>query len=222
MSGDNSRVLLAPSILAADFSQLGNEMREIAELGCEIIHIDVMDGVFVPPISFGDVMVSCAKKHAPNLYREVHLMTASPANHIEQFVEAGAQRLIVHIEAEFHIHRVLSRLRELGVSPGITLNPGTPVESIFEVLDMCDLVLIMSVNPGWGGQKFIDGSLSKIQRLKAEITRRGLSTLIEVDGGVNAETGRGCVEAGADILVAGSYIFSAADRREKIQALRAI
>lgn len=222
MRTDTRPVSLAPSILAADFSRLGAEMQEMAELGCEILHIDVMDGVFVPPITFGDAMVSVAKTHAPSLYREVHLMTVEPGRHIEQFASAGAERLILHVEAESHTHRVLSRIRELKVSPGISLNPGTPIEAIFEVLDLCDLVLVMTVNPGWGGQRFIDSSLSKINRIKEEITRRGLPTLIEVDGGINEETGKRCVAAGADILVAGSYIFSAANRREKIEALRRI
>jgi ribulose-phosphate 3-epimerase len=214
-----TQVKIAPSVLAADFGKLGEEIADIERSGAEILHIDVMDGAFVPPITFGDVMVSTAKRHS-SLFLETHLMIIDPDRHLDRFAEAGSNRIIVHVESDAHCHRTLGSIRSLGVSPGISLNPGTPAESVYEVLDLCDLVLVMTVNPGWGGQSFITSSLEKIRKIRREIVRRGLSTVIEVDGGINEETAPRCVRAGAELLVAGSYVFGAPDRAERIRSLK--
>jgi ribulose-phosphate 3-epimerase len=212
-------IQIAPSILAADFASLGDEMQKVEVGGADLLHIDVMDGRFVPPITFGANMVEAAKKSC-SLYREVHLMVVEPKLHIEAFAKAGSNRIIVHHEADPHLGDTLTAIRSLGVSPGATVNPETPIEALFSVLPLCDLVLIMTVNPGWGGQPFHEGCLQKIEKLRAEILRQKLQTKIEVDGGINAITGERCVRAGADILVAGTYIFNSSDYGMKIDSLR--
>lgn len=217
MSKEN--VLIAPSILAANFGNLAEEIQSVEKAGADWIHIDVMDGSYVPPITFGDNVVSLAKSVC-KLPLDVHLMIVNPEKHIETFVKAGSSRIIVHQEACAHLHRTLAHINNCGAKSGVVINPGTPVESIFDVLELVDLVLIMTVNPGWGGQKFIDSGLGKIEKVRNQIEKSNRKIHLEVDGGVNEETAKLCVKAGANVLVAGSYIFGSKDRADAIKKLR--
>lgn len=213
--------LISPSILSADFARLGEEVRAVDAAGADWIHVDVMDGHYVPNLSFGPAVMKAIRGYSDKPF-DVHLMIAPVDPYIEAFAEAGADLITAHPEAGPHFHRTVQTIRASGVKAGAALNPSTPLEVIDHVLDELDLVLIMSVNPGFGGQSFIPGQLRKIEDLRARIDARGLSTLIEVDGGINPDTARQCVQAGADALVAGSAVFKGGpDRyRENIAAIR--
>lgn len=213
--------IIAPSLLSADFLNLGADCEMINRSEAEWFHLDVMDGRFVPNISFGLPVVSAIRK-ATGKVCDVHLMIEEPEKYIQHFKEAGADVLTVHAEACRHLHRNLQHIRSLGMKAGIAINPHTPIAAISEVLEEADLVCIMSVNPGFGGQAFIPSSLKKIKQLKEEILKKGYSTLIEVDGGVTLENAQALVKAGVDVLVAGNTIFKSKDPVDTIRQLKNI
>ncbi|MCD6260671.1 MAG: ribulose-phosphate 3-epimerase [Thaumarchaeota archaeon] len=212
-------IKIAPSILSADFSKLGDEVRRAEEAGADIIHLDIMDGHFVPNLTFGPIIVKAIRSHT-KLPFHVHLMVEKPEDYIERVVEAGGDLVIVHAEACTHLQRILSMIRNLGARSGVALNPATPLTTIEYVLDDLDLILIMSVNPGFGGQDFIPSVLPKIRRARRRVMKRGLKIEIAVDGGVNVETAPKIVEAGADVLVAGTAVFGKPDLKKAVQELR--
>jgi ribulose-phosphate 3-epimerase len=214
------QVLIAPSILSADFTRLGDEIAEAEKGGADWIHVDVMDGHFVPNITVGPLIVEAARR-ATKLPLDVHLMIESPDRYLADFICAGANRLTVHQETCPHLHRTLQRIRELGAQPGVALNPSTPVETLVEVLPLVDLVLVMTVNPGFGGQRFIRESLPKISRLAQTLETAGLPQVrIEVDGGIDTTTAPAVVSFGANVLVAGSAVFAKGSVVENIEAIR--
>ena len=213
--------LIAPSVLSADFLNLSRDIHMINESQADWFHLDVMDGRFVPNISFGLPVISAIKREAKKTL-DVHLMIEEPGKYAEDFKKAGADILSVHIEACPHLHRNLQQIRSLGMKAGVAINPHTPVQLMFDILQDTDVVCMMSVNPGFGGQKFIQQTIEKIMILKAEINRRGLSTLIEIDGGVTIENAREIVQAGADVLVAGNTVFSTENPSETIALLKAL
>ena len=197
---------MAPSILSADFSRLGEEVKAVADAGADMIHLDVMDGHFVPNLTLGPPVIKSIRK-VTDLPMDAHLMIANAELYLEDYARAGADYITLHAEACTHLHRALGRIAELGVKPAVTLNPATPLAAISEVLPMVDMILIMSVNPGFGGQSFIEASLDKIARLRAMLDERGLDPLIQVDGGISKDTIGPCVKAGANVFVSGSSIF---------------
>jgi ribulose-phosphate 3-epimerase len=213
--------LIAPSVLSANFLQLSNDIKMINESQADWFHLDVMDGRFVPNISFGLPVIAAIKKEAKKVM-DVHLMIEEPGKYAEEFKNAGADILSVHIEACPHLHRNLQQIKSLGMKTGVAINPHTPVQQMFDVLHDIDVVCMMSVNPGFGGQKFIEYTLEKIKQLKAEIIRRGTNTLIEIDGGVTLANAKQIIDAGADVLVAGNTVFGSENPMETIAALKKI
>ena len=211
--------MIAPSILSADFGKLYEEIDMINQSEADWFHVDVMDGVFVPNISFGfPVMKPLQAKALKTL--DVHLMIVDPDRYTKAFADAGAHVLTVHVEACTHLHRTLTNIRNHGMKAGVTINPHTPVESIKEVLDLCDVVCLMSVNPGFGGQSFIENTYQKVRTLRAMITAAGTSTLIEIDGGVSLTNAKLLTDAGADVLVAGNTVFGSANPTQTIAELK--
>ncbi|MGI6050102.1 MAG: ribulose-phosphate 3-epimerase [Acetivibrionales bacterium] len=212
-------IKVAPSILSADFSKLGEEIKKIENSGAELVHIDVMDGHFVPNITIGPLIVS-AIRPLTNLTLDVHLMISEPDKYVDVFKDAGADIITVHAEAATHLDRLVSRIRQLGIKAGVSLNPSTHESCLEYVLDKIDMVLIMSVNPGFGGQSFIEGMTDKISSVKKAITKRNLNVDIQVDGGVNLDTVSKVTGAGANILVAGSAFFGSENPSEFVRMLK--
>ncbi|MEN9441488.1 MAG: hypothetical protein RLZ33_1565 [Bacteroidota bacterium] len=214
-------LLISPSVLSCDFANIQRDVEMINNSTADWFHVDVMDGVFVPNISFGFPVIAAIKKHATKPL-DVHLMIEDADKYIEEFKNAGADILTVHFEACRHLHRTIQAIKAAGMKAGVALNPHTPVDLLSDVIEDLDLVLIMSVNPGFGGQKFINNAVLKVEQAKNLIHRRGSRALVEVDGGVNLETGLELVKAGADVLVAGSFVFNSKDPAATIEALKSL
>nr|WP_206172087.1 ribulose-phosphate 3-epimerase [Vagococcus fluvialis] len=214
-------VKIAPSILSADFANLERDIRLVDKKGADYIHVDVMDGQFVPNITLGANIVS-AIRPVTKLPLDVHLMVQDPERFIEDFAKAGSDIITVHQESTVHIHRAMQMIKKCGVKAGVVINPGTPVSAIEEVLPLADLVLIMTVNPGFGGQAFISECLTKVERLNELRKEKGYTYEIEIDGGVDDKTAPLCVQAGADVLVAGSYVYNSPDVGERIKKIREV
>ncbi|HEY9578161.1 MAG TPA: ribulose-phosphate 3-epimerase [Pseudobacillus sp.] len=212
-------VKIAPSILSANFAKLGEEIKEVEIGGADWIHVDVMDGHFVPNITIGPLIVE-AVRPVTKLPLDVHLMIENPDLYIEAFAKAGADYITVHAEACPHLHRTIQLIRSFGVKPGVVLNPATPASVLEYIIEDIDLVLLMTVNPGFGGQSFIHSVVPKIREVKQMITAKGLDVLIEIDGGVNTETAKLCTDAGADVLVAGSAVYNKVDRKQAIADIK--
>jgi ribulose-phosphate 3-epimerase len=212
-------VLVAPSVLSANFAALGDDVRMLADGGADWIHVDVMDGRFVPNISIGLPVVSALKRISP-VPLDVHLMIVEPEKYVEAFIEAGAASVSVHVEATDHLHRLVHRIGQLGAKAGVAINPATPLDTLTEIAPDLDIVLLMSVNPGFGGQQFIERSYDRLRRLRDLLDRAGSHAVITVDGGVDPERAEAVVAAGGDVLVAGAAVFGAPDPAAAIAALR--
>ena len=212
-------IKISPSVLACDLSRLAEEVKSINDAGADMVHLDVMDGTFVTNISFGLPVIASLRKNT-DMFFDVHLMIDRPERYAERFIEAGADLLTFHYEASECPEKTLDLIRSIGKKAGLSVKPATPIDTVFPLLDKCDLVLVMTVEPGYGGQSFMHETLGKIKTLREEISRRNLDVDIQVDGGINAETARLVKEAGANNLVAGSYVFKESDRRSAIDSLR--
>jgi len=214
-------MIIAPSILSADFGHLADDVAMLNQSNCDWIHCDIMDGVFVPNLSFGIPVLQAIKKHSQKPL-DVHLMIVQPEKYLTVFKDAGADILSVHIEASTHLHRTLSEIKNLGMKAAVAINPHTNVEQLFDILYLTDVVCMMSVNPGFGGQKFIEHTYHKVEKLKNKIIQENTSTLIEIDGGVNLDNANQLKNAGADILVAGNFVFNSPNPAEVIYKLKEV
>ena len=213
-------VKISPSVLACDLARLADEVEDIKNAGADMVHLDVMDGAFVTNISFGLPVIESLRRHSDMVF-DVHIMIENPEAYAERFIDAGADILTFHYEATDNPGALLDKIRECGAFASVSIKPGTPAEAVFDILDKCDMVLVMTVEPGYGGQAFMPEMLEKVKKIRAEAERRDLSIYIQVDGGINPETAKASIEAGANVLVAGSSVFKATDRRAAIDALRA-
>lgn len=220
MSGSSSPII-APSVLASDFANLQSEITMVNESEADWIHVDIMDGVFVPNLSMGVPVVEAINRHAKKPL-DVHLMIIQPERYVEVFKNAGAASITVHLEACPHLHRNLQQIKSLGCKAGVALNPHTPVSSLEDIIEDIDIVLIMSVNPGFGAQKFIPHTYKKVSALKDMIVKTGSPALIEIDGGVNQQNAKSLLDAGADVLVAGNFVFTASDPKTVIKGLKSL